>query len=260
MGGGTPPPPINQNTMQGYFSQMYHFYLSVIKYKDVIDSVWISNTANACKSFHNITIEVKLITSERLSLFFMGKTDEKNLTEATTQGKILRDAYVEFYKGSWKWDCDSWRDLVSTMNSIYVDMVEVFNNNELNIPIYYNAMGFHNHKDAYDDLTFDKAKRRAEELDAIEFVKKKINASGTYVSISDLLKKIDEVKETVGFLLRRQWDIDKVIKEKKRAYILSKLIENKAARRDYESYPELIEAYDAYVDVKNIMSGKTHRL
>lgn len=246
--------------MQGYFSQMYQFLQSVIQYKDVISRIDIENTKSPCKEFRNIAFYVQTKHGAKITTFsFAGQKHELSNEEIKEEQKI-RDAETTFYRGTFKWECNSWCDLVDTAASMYDDLVYLLQINDVRVPVYYNILGFNNHEDSSDDLLFREAKERADELDIIDFLKEKKSIDGEYLSVTDLLKRIENVRDSVRTLFGKQWDIDKVIKEKKRAYILSKLIENKIARQDYESYPELIEAYDAYVDVKNIMSGKTHKL
>ena len=53
--------------------------------------------------------------------------------------------------------------------------------------------------------------------------------------------------------------MEAVMKKQRNAYILSKLVENKAFTEDYKDNKILIEAFDAYVDVKRILSGTPYK-
>lgn len=239
---------------------MYQFMQSVIYHKDVIARIDIENTKSACKVFRNIAFYVQTKHGIRATTFsFTGQKHELSNEEIKEEQKI-RDANIDFYRGTFKWECNSWCDLVDTVASMYDDLVYLLNINDIKVPVYYSVLGFNNHGDSCDNIFSTEAKEKAMELDIIEFTKEKKYIDGEYLSVADLLKRIDDVRNYIRYLLEKQWDIDRVIKEQKRAYILSKLIDNKAARKDYESHPELIEAYDAYVDVKNIISGKTYKL
>jgi hypothetical protein len=59
-------------------------------------------------------------------------------------------------------------------------------------------------------------------------------------------------------MCRRMDDILKYIKNQKHAYLLSKMIELKIARKDYQDNPALIAAYDAFIDVKKAISEKKY--
>ena len=239
---------------------MYQFMQSVIQYKDVIARIDIENTKSPCKEFRNIAFYVQTKDGAKATAFsFAGQNHELSDDEINEEQKI-QVANIVFYRGTFKWECNNWCDLVDTAASMYDDIVYLLQINDVKVRVYYDILGFNNHEDNNDDLRFREAKERAKELDIIDFLKESGSIDGEYLSVADLLKKIKDVRDSVRTLFSKQWDIDKVIKEKKRAYILSKLIDDKAARRDYEDYPELIEAYDAYVDVKNIMSGKTQKL
>ena len=45
---------------------------------------------------------------------------------------------------------------------------------------------------------------------------------------------------------------------KKKAYIISKMVDGKTEREQYKKYPELVNAVDAYIDIKKLISKKPY--
>lgn len=240
--------------MQSYFAEMHQFIHRVIDNKDIINRIDIENTANTCRQFKNIVINVQL-KCYNFWKFIMGNE------EITKEDQIEHDKHKEagliFYHNRYKWECNDWRDLVVTMESMYNDLCHILNLNGVTIPVYYNILGHNNYENVSDD-NFYKAEEEALELDARALINHKLMKVDGSISIADLIDKIDKYDDKLYWLQRKQDHINKVIKNQKNAYLLSKLIDNKAARNDYKNNKELIEAYDAYIDVKKVLSNKIY--
>lgn len=241
--------------MQSYFSEMYQFICKIIDNKDIITRIDIENTANNYRQFQNIVINVQIPHNKCLR-FLM--SDKKPTEDEQCEIDKIRDASHIFYHNRYKWECYCWRDLVVTLESMYHDLLHTLNLNEIKIPLYYNIMGHNNYDNIWDD-NFYHAQKDAAEMDIKEYLKQNtdlmIDEKMTIASIINNLKKYED---KLYWVQRQQDKIERVIKNQKTAYVLSKLIDNKAAREDYKDNHELVEAYDAYIDVKKCLSGNKY--
>jgi len=241
--------------MQSYFSEMYQFLIEVIENKDIIERIDIENTANTSRQFQNIVINVQLKHYNYMR-FYMDK--EEPTKEVLDERVKISDAQIAFYHNRFKWECSGWRDLVVTLESMYHDLLQVLSKNEVKVSVYYNILGHNNYDNICEDNFYD-ARKDADELDIKEYLRDryeiKIGESITIAGLIDRIKKHDDKLDTVMCYQNR---IEKVIKNQKYAYIISKLIDNKAVRKDYKDNHDLIEAYDAYIDVKKCLSGNKY--
>lgn len=239
--------------MQGYFYEMNKFIGNIIENKDIIDEIHIENTANTCRQFTNIVINVKLKHYD-IWKFYIGK----DITDDDIKEKRKRDdANITFYHNKYKWDCHNWIDLVTTVESMYFDLLQTLRYFDIKVKVYYNILGHNNYENISDDNFFD-ARQDAMEMDFKEFLKSQINFNDN-ITIAEVINILITNKKDIDNYWKYLSKIETAINNKKNAYILSKLIENKTSRENYKENKILIEAYDAYLDIKKVLSNKIYK-
>lgn len=230
--------------MAGYFRRLYNFGLDVIKYKDNIECIVIENTSNYTREFSNLRVRIiQKPMSMRIRMLrnvLCGDSLSEKERGLIKEERILQDNISIIFCRSEEpiKKYNSWTSMVESAYDIYDDIKDIFHSENILIPIKLDILGFKNQYDAI---------KRAREKDIEELLEsKEVN----------LLKK--EMEDYYYNVFHKFKVIEDTIKNQKRAYILSKLIENKATRKDYLEYPSLIEAFDTYIDIKKAISKKKY--
>ena len=235
--------------MAGYFFHLYNFILDVQKFKDRIESVTIQNTSNATKYFSNIKLKVHPKIPKELNEVTFRLLTDKELTQAerdnyNTLNKEVKEIYdiIPSWDDYYKFDYSNWEVMVRSAFDIYDDLIDAFQRQGINVPISINILGFNTEQKSIDC---------AMKKDIDDLVKR----PETEKYVNDRFNITDNKYFN---MCRRMDDILKYIKNQKHAYLLSKMIELKIARKDYQDNPALIAAYDAFIDVKKAISEKKY--
>lgn len=240
--------------MAGYFIKLWELLSKAREEKDKIREIHVFNTSNVCKEFRNIEIEV-IFLNDCLGGYVskldgMTKADYEHNRKLSQESERLR---FMFNVQPFRIECGFWREVASTGISVAKDIHNVFELWEIKIPV---RVTIRNHElkfgiNGFVDFDSD-VYEEMKDLDCHDFL-------GDWRFLELKGSEVNKLKDEIEWLHKRISEFEILIRNRKDAYLLSKFIDNKITRKgDYKKYPELIKAFDAYIDVKKVMSQKPY--
>lgn len=203
-------------------------------YREFINHIFVRNARNAATDFCILEIQTDISDVGILTDGIIQKA--KPLSEGERKIKMKNYLTLKNLLSNIQFKFDSWVCLTEFGYMIYADIKEILRRNkiediEIKIDICYRETLF----------------------ESLEVARGR--------DIRDLLKSNtgNAFAEKFNGKLNNMWrHFDVAIKSQKNAYLLNKLITDKTVREYYEDNETLIEAYDAYVDVKKLISNKPY--
>lgn len=233
--------------MVSYFMTMWNLLSAIKREEKNIDGILIYNTHSCSTQFKNIEISVNYNLH---SIIYFYDKDKSKYIELRNEEDRLRRIFNE---DKYRVDCETWVSMYNKIISICEDIHEVLKEWEINIPI---SIDLCDHKGCYNGEKFFEYELSVlpllRELDCKELMK-------TTEFDKLATSKIGEIKKQIDFINWNFQRLEKQLRSQKKAYIISKLVDGKTDREEYEQYPELIEAFDAFVDIKKAINKKPYR-
>lgn len=214
--------------MASYFLQLHHLIIKIIDESTNILQIHIYNTESVSKYFKNI--------------------------EITIDGNTSRDLYVPFrFDG-----CQTWREMANLILMTACDIQKVLWSNNIDLPIHIKIRNYEHEyapNECIEHSIFGlKLYQEMEKMDCIELME-------NYNFLEFQNAELSKIKHEVSFIYSRIEKVEHQIKRQSKAYLISKLISCKGKREDYiKKYPELIEAYDALIDIKKVLNNKPYTI
>jgi hypothetical protein len=225
--------------------------LSAIKIEEKnIEDIRIYNTCSCTTAFKNIEITLDFNVKH-----IIGWGDNPSI-EDRKKYQELSNEYTRlnriFNEDKYRTECRTWRETYYKGISICEDIYEALNSWDIHIPILIDLCG---HKGDYTSEQFFTYKSSVL-CDMIERDCRELMKTVEFEKLTNT--EIGRINKQIDFINWNFQRLEKQLNNQKKAYIISKIVDGKTERENYEKYPELINAVDAYIDIKKLINKKPY--